>query len=29
MRNKKEIFDEVEKRSSLEGSVIPERFEGI
>jgi hypothetical protein len=27
--NKQEIFDEVEKRSSLEGSVIPERFEGV
>lgn len=27
--SKKEIFDEVEKRSSLEGSVLPERFEGI
>lgn len=27
--SKKEIFDEVEKRSSLEGSVLPERFEGV
>lgn len=27
--SKKEIFDEVEKRSSLEGTVIPERFEGV
>ena len=27
--NKQEIFDEVEKRSSLEGSAIPERFEGV
>lgn len=26
---KKEIFDEVEKRTSLEGSVLPERFEGV
>lgn len=27
--SKKEIFDEVEKRSSLEGSVLPERMEGV
>lgn len=27
--SKKELFDEVEKRSSLEGSVLPERFEGV
>ena len=27
--SKKEIFDEVEKRSSLEGMALPERFEGV
>lgn len=27
--SKAEIFNEVEKRSSLEGSAIPERFEGV
>lgn len=27
--SKKEIFDEVEKRTSLEGSVLPERMEGV
>jgi hypothetical protein len=27
--SKAEIFDEVEKRSALEGSVLPERFEGV
>lgn len=27
--SKREIFDEVEKRTSLEGTAIPERFEGV
>ena len=27
--SKKELFDEVEKRSSLEGAAMPERFEGV
>ena len=27
--SKKEIFDEVEKRSALEGRVLPERFDGV
>lgn len=27
--SKKEIFDEVEKRTSLEGSVLPERYDGV
>jgi hypothetical protein len=27
--NKQEIFNEVEKRSSLEGTMLPERFEGV
>jgi hypothetical protein len=27
--SKQEIFNEVEKRSSLEGAIMPERFEGV